>query len=171
MHKSLILMKKNTFLLFFLSLVCIGCNKHGEDVKVDPIDMTNRTAIEKNFCYEIQTLDEFGVPYENTFSCMFYDTICGHDFESAYKNLKPELNRLIGRLHEDYKNKEGWDAERIEIRETKCSVKNSPNTELTYTAINFFVYNIAPYNNYIIVTYYCVIDSEGNRYFIEFGDD
>ena len=156
---------KNFYLLLVVSIVLLGCKKQEPGTVSGPIYPATRD------CYKVQTLNEFGMVIENAYDCMLYVDNYGDDFQSAYDSLQSSISSWKERLYEENKNSEYWDADRIEIRTTPCAVRNTPNDTLEYTSVDFYMYNISPYKDYIIVTYYLVIDSKGNAYTREFPDD
>ena len=158
-------MKKYLF-LFMMLIAFVECDFHKEDVTIP-----NRTPIEKDFCYEIQYMNEKGELVDGVYDCMVYYDTYGHDFQSAYEKLEPEINQISENFRKDYQNSEMWDANKLEIRTTKCPVRNAPNSEMEYTSVDFFMYNTKPYDDYIIIMSFRVIDSEGNLYVIKSGDD
>ncbi|MBR4563877.1 MAG: hypothetical protein IKO26_05435 [Paludibacteraceae bacterium] len=155
---------KKIFLLLSTFIALGGCNKH-QDI------LQNRTPVEKNFCYEIQYMNEKGDLVEDLYDCMMYHDTYGNDFQSAYKKMEPELEQMLARFRTDYQNNDMWDAEKLEIRKTTRPVRNAPNSKLEYTSIDFYMYNVKPYDDYLVIMNSCVIDSEGNVYMIQSGDD
>lgn len=146
----------NIFLSLLLAIILVGCEANK--------DISNRTHIEKNYCYEVQSLNEYGAAIPNEYQCMQYDTTYGNDFLSAYNHLQAEIEQRLAQLQRDYSGYEGWDGSKVELKQTECFVKNAPSSKLSYISLNFCVYNITPYNEYIVVLPYYVLDSEGNLY-------
>ena len=157
---------KNIYFLFVVSIVLLGCKKQ----EPGTIDYPTSPTATKD-CYQVQTLNGHGGVMNGYYDCVRYVKNYGDDFQSAYDNLESTFNGWKDALYYDYKNSEYWDADRIEIRTTPCAVRNTPNDTLEYTSVDFYMYNISPYKDYIIVTYYLVIDSKGNAYTREFPDD
>jgi len=161
-------MKKSIFPLIAIMALVAGCTP----AKNTPENSSNKTIIQKNFCYEILALNEYGkVIGDSQFDCMQFVENCGNDFQSAYKHLEPEIEQWMERLRKDEENSDLWNASLLEVRQTNCTVRNTPNSDLQFTSIDFFMYNKKPYDAYIIKMFYKVIDSEGNVYVRLFGDD
>ena len=156
---------KNFYLLLVVSIVLLGCKKQ------EPGTVAGSMYPATRDCYKVQALNEYGEVINDNYECMLYVDNYGDDFQSAYDNLESTFNGWKDALYEENKNSEYWDADRIEIRTTPCAVYNTPNDTLEYKSVDFFMYNISPYKDYIIVTYYLVIDSKGNAYSREPGDD
>ena len=153
-------MNKISYLILATTLL-VSCNSNNDGTTyVTP----NGTIIQKEFCYEIIALNEKGQPIDNHYECIFYEATFGTDFQSAYKQLEPEINQLKEALSSAYHDSGNWDVNRLEVRQVKCSVRNAPNSTLEYTHVDFYMYNIKPYDDYIIVMPYRIIDSEGNVY-------
>ena len=159
---------KNIYLLLVAGLVLYGCKP-----KPEPSTVNNNPTppTPTKDCYQVQALTAYGTLVEDSYDCMKYVNNYGTDFQSAYDNLESTFNGWIERLKYDYQNDEYWDAERIEIRTTPCAVRNTPNDTLEYKSVDFYMYNISPYKDYVIVMLYVVIDSKGNAYTREFPDD
>lgn len=156
---------KNIYLILILCLTFVGCKKQ------EPGTVSGPTYPATRDCYQVQTLNDYGEVINDNYECMLYVDNYGDDFQSAYDNLESDFNGWKERLQYDYQNSEYWDEERIEIRTTPCAVRNTPDDTLEYKSVDFYMYNISPYKDYFIVTYYLVIDSKGNAYTREFPDD
>ena len=154
------LMNKISYLILATTLL-VSCNSNNEGTTyVTP----SGTIIQKDFCYEIMAINEKGQPIANHYECMLYEATLGTDFQSAYEQLEPEISQLKEGLRVMYKDDNLWDVNRLEVRLMKCPVRNVPNSSWEYTRVNFFMYNIKPYDDYIMIQPYLIIDSEGNVY-------
>ena len=156
---------KNFYFLLVVSVLLLGCKEQESGTVSGPTYPATRD------CYQVQTLNDYGKVIEDAYDCMIYEGTFGNDFQSAYDNLQSSINSWKERLYDEYKNSEYWDANRLEVRKVQCAVRNTPDDTLEYYSVDFYMYNISPYKDYFIVTYYLVIDSKGNAYTREFPDD
>lgn len=163
-------MKKIIPLIILLAVIT-GCNKHKDDVDVNPqADTVGRTPIQKDFCYEIHDLTSKGalVNLPQAWMCMVYVGTYGDDFESAYAALEPDIQGRLSGIRKYYSSDSTYDPDRLEIRCIKAPVYNAPNDKLEYTYVIYFMYNYF-FEDYVWVacSEYGVIDSEGNLYSID----
>lgn len=119
-------------------------------------------------CYaEMQLINQLG-ELTDDYLCLVLLANYGCDLQTAYTCMEPEILEAMEDLKSQYMNSELWDADRTEIRLTKHPVRNAPREDMEYTAIEFYMYNINPSNDYRLCKIFRVIDSEGNAYNINY---
>ena len=126
---------------------------------------TIKTEIDKDFCYSFYRKIQ-GEDFDT--GCLYFIQNYGDDFESAYETLKPEIDLLRERFNKD--QQQTGNKYNVSERLNTITVTNSPNQNLVYTSIDYYVYSDI-YKHEIKINAYGVIDSEGNFYGIQYPED
>ena len=134
-----------------------------------PNGADNRTPIDSSECYMLQEWNELGEPVKS-YGCMRFDHNAGSTFAEAYAGIKSEIESLANQYINDEIKSGNSNADKWELRQVIRNVTNSPNDKLIYTSIELYMYS-SIWGAYTIVNQYCVIDSEGNIYYVITPDD
>lgn len=180
-------------ILFYISIlgVFVACRQNELTINEDttqitdtipatlPNDNTNgdttivsdptKTIIEKDYCYQIQAINEIG-EIINAYDCMIFSDNYGDNLTDAYATLEPQIENKKQLLIDLYKNNPNYNSNDALIRKQTRAVANTPNDKLTFTAIDIYMYT-PMYHNYTIVANFGIIDSEGNLYHLQTADD
>lgn len=126
-------------------------------------DSSARTPIDSSECYVLQEWNELGEPV-NSYGCMRFDRNAGYTFADAYASIKTEIDSLVSKdIIEEKKSGNSY-ADKWELRQIIRDVTNSPNEKLVYKSLELYMYSNI-WCAYVIVSQYCIIDSEGNIYY------
>ena len=134
-----------------------------------PNGADNRTPIDSSECYMLQEWNELGEPVKS-YGCMRFDHNAGSTFAETYAGIKSEIESLANQYINDEIKSGNSNADKWELRQVIRNVTNSPNDKLIYTSIELYMYS-SIWGAYTIVNQYCVIDSEGNIYYVITPDD
>ena len=134
-----------------------------------PNGADNRTQIDSSECYMLQEWNELGEPVKS-YGCIRFDHNAGSTFAEAYAGIKSEIESLANQYINDEIKSGNSNADKWELRQVIRNVTNSPNDKLIYTSIELYMYS-SIWGAYTIVNQYCVIDSEGNIYYVITPDD
>lgn len=129
----------------------------------NPNGPDNRTPIDSSECYMLQEWNELGEPVKS-YGCMRFDRNAGYTFADAYASIKTEIDSLVSKdIIEEKKSGNSY-ADKWELRQIIRDVTNSPNEKLVYKSLELYMYSNI-WCAYVIVSQYCIIDSEGNIYY------
>lgn len=174
-------MKRMFIYLHVLGILCacktpniedIHLNKYEEDTTriiadndslIQNNDSSVRTQIDSSECYMLQEWNELGEPV-NSYGCMRFDRNAGYTFADAYTSIKTEIDSLVNKNIIEEKRSGNSYADKWELRQVIRDVTNSPNEKLVYKSLELYMYSNI-WCAYIIVSQYCIIDSEGNIYY------
>lgn len=152
-------MKKCIFYLIIASLCFLSCGHKKENPIETSYNGVTVGAIILGPCYHVENEPEY------TLLC--FEKSVGHDFESAYNSIKPDIDEEIHNLAkwiEKYNHETEYDKSRIIIKQRQINVINAPKDDLIFTSFDIYVYdyNIDDYKR--LYGYWRVLDSEGNLY-------
>ena len=156
-------MKKCFFYLIIASLFIVSCgHKDKEQIETTSDSSTDGTIIDRP-CYHVEK--------EPDYTLLCFEKSVGHDFESAYNAIKPDIEEKINNLAEwieKYNHESEYDKDRIVIKQRQINVTNAPKDDLIFISFDIYVYayNINDYKLWF--DYWRVLDSEGNLY--SFGE-
>lgn len=133
----------------------------------DAID-TNGNHYDVEFCDGPSNTDDLkpegSYSYEECSSCyLVLVKNYGRDFESAYRNLKPEIDAEMAKLSEEYKGLVTYKSDDVIEKQSPITVTNCEIKDIKFTMISIYMYSTVS-EEHIHIKDFGALDSNGNFY-------